>query len=118
MIHELLDIETAGATVDGLAAGTGISGPAARRAINAAARAPVAGSVRTHRQARVILGNPAPTVHDNPRAFLMRVYNRDRAPCHRLDVSDTPRLDRCRPSCVNVARTDHHADQLMQQAMS
>lgn len=29
----------------------------------------------------------------------MYVYNRDRALCHRLDVDDTPRLDRCRPSC-------------------
>lgn len=48
----------------------------------------------------------------------MCVYNRDRALCHRLDVSDTPRLDRCQPSCANVARTDHHADQLLQQAIS
>lgn len=107
-IHELLDIETARATADtltplhgDLAAGTGISGPAARRAIHAAAQAPAfAGSIRTHRQARDILGNPALTVYDNPQAFLMRVYNRYRAPCHRLDVSDTPRLDRCQPSCA------------------
>ena len=123
-IHELLDIETARATADTLTTlnddlthGVGISGPDARRAVHAAAQAPTfAGSIRTRRQARDILGNPALTVYDNPRSFLMCVYNRDRALCHRPDVTDAPRLDRCQPSCANVARTDHHADQLLQHA--
>lgn len=44
--------------------------------------------------------------------------NRDRALCHRLDAVDARRLDRCRPSCANVARTDHHADQLLQHAQT
>jgi hypothetical protein len=65
-IHELLDIETARSTADTLTTlhddlthGAGISGPAARRAIHAAAQASAfAGSIRTHRQARDILGNP------------------------------------------------------------
>ncbi|MGW1027740.1 hypothetical protein ACWD4J_29265 [Streptomyces sp. NPDC002577] len=48
----------------------------------------------------------------------MCVYNRDRALCHRLNVSNTPRLDRCQPSCANVALSDHQADQLLRQAMS
>jgi hypothetical protein len=48
----------------------------------------------------------------------MCVYNRDRALCHRLDAVDARRLDRCRPSCANVARTDHHADQLLQHAQT
>ncbi|MEV5921917.1 integrase [Streptomyces pseudogriseolus] len=125
-IHELLDIETARATADTLTTlhddltqGVGISGPAARRAIHAAAQAPTfTGSIRTHRQARDILGNPALTVYDNPRAFLMCVYNRDRALCHRLDITDAPRLDRCQPSCANIARTDQHADQLRQHAQA
>ncbi|MFE0732087.1 hypothetical protein ACFW2X_28325 [Streptomyces antibioticus] len=125
-IHQLLDIETARATADtlttlhdDLARGVGISGPAARRAIHAAAQAPTfAGSIRTHRQARDILGNPALTVYDNPRSLLMCVYNRDRALCHRLDADDAPRLDRCRPSCANIARTDHHATQLLQHAQA
>ncbi|MHA5052778.1 site-specific integrase [Streptomyces sp. SD15] len=125
-MHELLDIETARATADtlttlhaDLVAGTGISGPAARRAIHAAAQAPAfAGSIRTHCQARDILSNPALAVYDNPRSFLMCVYNSDRALCHRLDVADAPRLDRCRPSCANVARTDHHANQLLQHAQT
>lgn len=123
-IHELLDIETARSTADTLTTlnedlnrGAGISGPAARRAIHAASQAPVfAGSIRTLRQARDILDNPALTVYDNPGAFLMCVYNRERALCHRPQTTDTPRLDRCRPSCANVARTDDHAERLLQHA--
>jgi len=123
-IHELLDLETARATADtltalhqGLAAGTGISGPAARRAFQAAAQAPAfAGSVRTPRQARDILDNPALAVYDNPNSLLMCVYNRDRALCHRADAADSPSLHRCQPSCANIARTDQHAQQLRQRA--
>ncbi|MEU2179857.1 integrase [Streptomyces thermolilacinus] len=123
-IHELLDMETARATADtlttlhdDLAHGAGISGPAARRAIHAAAHAPTfAGSIRTQRQARDILSNPSLTVYDNPRSLLMCVYNRDRALCHRQDATHAPRLDRCRPSCANIARTDHHAAGLLAHA--
>ncbi|GAA3311022.1 hypothetical protein GCM10020295_79660 [Streptomyces cinereospinus] len=75
-----------------------------------------AGSIRTHRQVRDILGNPALTVYDNPHSFLMCVYNRDRALCHRLDGTDAPSLDRCQPSCANIARTDRHADELVHHA--
>jgi hypothetical protein len=58
----------------------------ARRAFYAAAQASAfAGSIRIHRQARDILGNPALNVYDNERSFLMCVYNRERALCHRLD---------------------------------
>lgn len=46
----------------------------------------------------------------------MCVYNRDRALCHRLDIADSLSLDRCRPSCANIARTDRHADELLQHA--
>ncbi|MFI1942774.1 integrase [Streptomyces virginiae] len=119
-IHDLLDIETARATADTLTAlhtdlqaGASISGPAARRAIRAAGQAPAfAGSIRTRRQARDILDNPQLAVYDNPHAFVMCVYDRDRALCHRLDTSDSPSLDRCRPSCTNIARTDDQAAQL------
>lgn len=122
-IHEL-DLETARATADtlttlhqDLAAGTGVSGPAARRAIQAAAQAPAfAGSLRTPRQARDILDDPALAVYDNPNSLLMCVYNRDRALCHRADPGDSPSLHRCKPSCANIARTDRHAQQLRQRA--
>ncbi|WP_327724034.1 integrase [Streptomyces europaeiscabiei] len=125
-IHTLLDIETARATADtlmtlqeSLAEGTGLSGPAARRAIHAAAHAPTfAGSIRTARQARDILGNPALAVHDNPHAYLMCVYNRDKALCHRTDAADTPSLDRCVSSCANITRTDQHTAEMTWQAES
>ncbi|GAA3481728.1 hypothetical protein [Streptomyces yanii] len=48
----------------------------------------------------------------------MCVYNRDHALCHRLDVTDAPSLDRCQPSCANIARTDRHADELVQRAQT
>lgn len=123
-IHDLLDIETARATADTLATlhedlstGAGISGPAARRAIHAAAQAPTfAGSIRSARQARAILRNSSLAVHDNPHAYLMCVYNRDKALCHRLGTGDAPTLDRCVSSCANIARTDRHAAQLTAQA--
>ena len=123
-IHDLLDIETARATADtlatlheALAAGTGVSGPAARRAIHAAAQAPTfVGSIRSTRQAKAILRNPSLAVYNNPNAFLMCVYNRDKALCHRVGTRDTPTLDRCVSTCANIARTDHHAAQLGAQA--
>lgn len=123
-IHDLLDIETARATADTLTAlhtdlqaGASISGPAARRAIRAAGQAPAfTGAIRTSRQARDILDNPQLAVYDNPHAFVMCVYDRDRALCHRLDTTDSPSLDRCRPSCTNIARTDDHAAQLTRRA--
>jgi hypothetical protein len=65
-----------------------------------------------------ILSNPALNVYDNEGSFLMCVYNRERALCHRLDVDAAPRLDRCRPSCANIARTDRHAAQLAQHAQA
>ncbi|MFF0406272.1 hypothetical protein [[Kitasatospora] papulosa] len=119
-IHDLLDIETARATADTLAtlaadraAGGGISGPAARRAILAASQAPAfEGIIFTARQARKLLTNSTLAVHDNPNAFLTCVYNPDKALC-RLRASQTaPSLDRCVPTCANIARTDHHATAL------
>lgn len=63
--------------------GLGISGPAARRAITAAATAPqYTGTVITARQARQILANPQLAVYDNPHTLLMCVYKRDKALCH------------------------------------
>ncbi|WP_129807790.1 hypothetical protein [Streptomyces albidoflavus] len=120
-IHDLLDIETAQATVGTLATlnadlseGVGISGPAARRAINAAAHAPeFIGAVISVRTAQDILDNSQLSVYDNPGGYLMCVYNRDKALCHRLEgQQEAPSLDRCQPPCANVTRTDHHAEQL------
>ncbi len=123
-IHELLDVETARATIDTVADlhadledGTGVSGPAARRAINAAAQAPrFEGVAITRRQARDVLANPDLAVHDNPHALLMCVYKPEKALCQREGAKDTPSLDRCVSSCSNIARTDRQASQLLMRA--
>lgn len=125
-MQDLLDLETALAAADtlaslneGLANGAGISGPAARRAINAARHAPeFAGTIVNARQARALLENPSLTVYDNPSALLMCVYKPDRALCNRITEREAPRLDRCIPSCANIARTDDHAHLLLQEAGS
>ncbi|MEU1506291.1 integrase [Kitasatospora sp. NPDC005748] len=114
-IHTLLDIETVravGDTVTGLHQhlehGGGISGPAARRAIQAAARAPeFAGTTITATTARRYLANDDLMIYDNPNTLLMCVYKRDQALCH--GGTGSPALDRCVPACANIARTDHHA---------
>lgn len=123
-IHDLLDIETARASADTLvslaadrAAGGGISGPAARRAILAAGQAPAfEGVVFTARQARRLLTNSTLAVHDNPRTFLTCVYNPDKALCRLRASQATPSLDRCVATCANIARTDEHAAQLTAKA--
>ncbi|WP_329543499.1 hypothetical protein OG548_00895 [Streptomyces sp. NBC_01356] len=104
-IHDLLDVETARATIDTVADlnadsedGIGISGSAARRAIKAAATAHrYTGNVITARQARQILANPQLAVYDNSSTLLMCVYKRDKALCHR-GIKDTPSLDQCIPT--------------------
>ncbi|MET8212359.1 hypothetical protein ABZT51_41535 [Streptomyces sp. NPDC005373] len=83
-IHDLLDVETARATIDTVADlnaaledGLGVSGPAARRAIKAATIAPqYTGTVITARQARQILANPHLAVHDNPHTLGRRGVER------------------------------------------
>ncbi|WP_327349873.1 integrase [Streptomyces sp. NBC_01321] len=122
-IHELLDVETARATIDTVADlhddledGIGISGPAARRAITAAATAAqYEGTVINARQARQILANPQLAVYDNPNTLLMCVYKRDKALCHR-GIKDTPSLDRCVTTCGNIARTDQHITKILDRA--
>ncbi|MFF1715560.1 hypothetical protein [Streptomyces sp. NPDC058268] len=123
-IHDLLDVETARATIDTVAdlhadlqSGAGVSGPAARRAINAAAQAPRFEGVIIEADTAVkVLANPDPAVHDNPLALVMCVYKREKALCHREGTKDTPALDHCVSTCANIARTDRQADQLQQRA--
>jgi integrase len=125
-IHNLIDLETARATADTLAAlhetlqdGGGISGPAARRAIRAAATAPrFAGTPITLSSARKLLKNEDAMIYDNPHALVLCHYKRDRALCHRDGARDTPSLDHCVPGCGNVARTDRQAAQLRERALA
>ncbi|MFJ9085738.1 integrase [Streptomyces sp. NPDC102384] len=123
-IHDLIDIETVRAVADTLAQlndhladGTGISGPAARRAIKAAAHAPrFEGTIVNATTARRLLANDDALLYDNPRAFLLCHYKRDQALCHRDDLREMPRLDHCVPSCGNIVRTDQHANALRARA--
>ncbi|MGW7041521.1 hypothetical protein ACWGDT_02145 [Streptomyces avermitilis] len=124
-IHDLFDVETARATIDTVADlnaaledGLGVSGPAARRAIKAAASAAqFTGTVISARQARQLLANPHLAVYDNPHALLMCVCKRDKALCHR-GLKDVPSLDQWVPACANIARTDQHAAGLRRRATS
>jgi len=123
-IHELLDMETVRAVADTVAdlhddldSGGGVSGPAARRAITAAATAPrFAGTVITARTVRRLLANEDAMIYDNPHAFLLCHYKREQALCHRDGIKDTPSLDHCVPGCGNIVRTDQHATQLRDRA--
>ncbi|HWO58947.1 MAG TPA: integrase [Umezawaea sp.] len=123
-IHDLIDIETVRAVAvtvadlhDDLGAGGRVSGPAARRAIKAAAIAPrFAGTVITTTTARRLIANEDAMIYDNPHAVLLCHYKRATALCHRDGVKDTPSLDHCVPGCGNVIRTDRHALQLRERA--
>jgi hypothetical protein len=125
-IHDLIDLETARAVADTVADlhdhlgnGGGISGPAARRAIRAAATAPrFAGTPITLASARKLLKNEDALIYDNPHALVLCHYKRDRALCHRDGIKDTPSLDRCVPGCGNIARTDQQAAQLRDRALA
>jgi hypothetical protein len=123
-IHELIDVETVLATADtvadlkdGMQAGEGISGPAARRVIKAAARATIfEGTTITATSARKLIVNEDVMIYDNPQAFVLCHYKRAQALCHRDSVKDTPSLDHCVPGCGNIVRTDRHAARLRARA--
>ncbi|WP_078912937.1 hypothetical protein [Streptomyces sp. NRRL S-646] len=123
-IHELIDIETVRAVADTVAdlhddleAGGGVSGPAARRAINAAAQAPrFAGTIITATTARRLPANEDALLYDNPHALLLCHYRREQALCHRDIERETPNLDHCVAGCGNIVRTDQHAAQLRDRA--
>ncbi|HUZ25273.1 MAG TPA: hypothetical protein VMV07_16075 [Streptosporangiaceae bacterium] len=123
-IHDLIELETAFATADTAAAlredldnGGGISGPAARRAIMAAAAASrFAGVPVTLAAARKLLKNEDAMIYDNPHALVICHYKREKALCHRDGTRDTPSLDHCVPGCGNIARTDTQAAQLRERA--
>ncbi|MFI0424042.1 hypothetical protein [Spongiactinospora sp. 9N601] len=119
-IHELIDLETVRAVADtvadlrdGIQAGEGLSGPAARRVINAATRATVfEGAITNAATARKLIANEDLMIYDNPQAFVLCHYKRAQALCHRDGLKDTPTLDHCVPGCGNIVRTDRHAASL------
>lgn len=124
-IHQLLDLETARAVAehlsevhDALHHGGGVSGPAARRLIHAAREEHhrFGGILTTPRQAKALLSDPALTVFENADAYLICNYDPCRALCNPDNaaggLASTPSLDRCQPTCPNIARTDSHARQI------
>ncbi|WP_335992362.1 hypothetical protein [Glycomyces sp. MUSA5-2] len=126
-IHELLDFETARSVADYLSdlgsqldAGTGVSGPAAQRLIQAVAQQgeQFGGIITTERQARALLSDPLLNVFENKKAYLTCNYDPHKALCHpeRAAKRTAPSLDRCAKGCANAARTDEHARQLRTEA--
>ncbi|TSE01720.1 integrase [Skermania sp. ID1734] len=130
-IHDILDLETARAVAEhlsdveeSLADGGKVSGPAARRLILAAheQHRRFGGMVLNQRQAKALLSDPALTVFHNPEAYLSCNYDPAQAQCNPENLASqrkrptTPSLDRCRPSCANIARTDSDASQLRERA--
>ena len=98
-----------------LAAGEGVSGPAAERLIGAVTeyKARFGGSVITRRDAKTLLKDPSLHVYDNPEQFLACCYNETQALCHPSNdrqpgIGRSPDVLRCDPKCANVARTDSH----------
>ncbi|MER7672291.1 hypothetical protein ABTY61_28055 [Kitasatospora sp. NPDC096128] len=119
-IHTVLDVETALAAADTaarlrdqLAAGERISGPAAQRALTAAADVPrFEGRIvpRTFAaKARAYLARDGIVLFDNPDALLICAFKRDTALCEPDPGANTPRQYDCRPGCANTVRIDTHA---------
>ncbi|MFH8379107.1 integrase [Streptomyces cyaneofuscatus] len=126
-IHAVLDVETALAAADtaarlrdSVAAGEKVSGPAARRALTAAAHVPrFEGRIvpRTFaRKAAAFLAPDGIVLYDNPDAFLICAFKHDNALCEPEPGATAPWQYDCRPGCGNTVRTDTHARQLRERA--
>ena len=108
-----------------LAAGEGVSGPAAEPFVGSLKEynAQFPGSVLTRRDAKVLLKNPSLHVYDNPEQYLACCYDESQALCHpsndrRPGIRQSPDLLRCDPKCANTVRTDSHMDALGEEVKS
>lgn len=126
-IHSVLDVETALAAADTaahlrerVAAGEKVSGPAAHRALAAAATAPrFEGRIvpKTFaKKAAAFLARDGVVLFDNPDAFLICAFKRDNALCAPDPGATAPKQYDCQPGCGNTVRTDTHARQLRERA--
>ncbi len=125
-LGRVLDIETARSMADYLSDlsdriehGEGVSGPAARRMIKAAADAKTRfeGMFLTPKQTEAVLREPEFQVYDNPAAFLTCNNDPSKALCHPDRAlggqrDRPPATDRCDPACSNISRTDQHITRL------
>ncbi len=105
---------------DRAAAGEKISGPAARRALTAAAHAPRFEGRYVPRtfakKASAFLARDGIVLYDNPDAFLICAFKHDNALCEPEPGATAPRQYDCRPGCGNTVRTDTHARLLSERA--
>ncbi|MEV4338039.1 integrase [Streptomyces sp. NPDC049590] len=126
-MHSVLDVETALAAADTaaklqdrIAAGEKVSGPAARRALTAAATAPkFEGRIvpaTFAKKAAQFLGRDGIVLFDNPEAMLICAFKRDKALCEPGPGAHAPRQYDCRPGCGNAVRTDTHARLMRERA--
>ncbi|WP_188186965.1 integrase [Nonomuraea sp. SYSU D8015] len=126
-IHSVLDVETALAAADTAAhlrdqaaAGERISGPAARRALAAAADTPRFEGQHVTRgfakKAAKFLARDGVVLYDNSDAFLICAFKHDNALCEPDPGATAPRQYACQTGCGNAVRTDTHAQQLRQKA--
>lgn len=126
-LHSELDVETALAAADTaahlrdrIAAGEGISGPAARRAITATVHAPrFEGRLvpKTFaKKAAAYLARDGIVLFDNPEAFLICAFKRDTALCEPAPDATAPNQFACQAGCGNAVRTDSHARELGKRA--
>lgn len=126
-IHSVLDVETALAAADTaahlrdrVAAGEKVSGPAAHRALAAAATAlRFEGRIVTKaftKKAAAFLSRDGVVLFDNPEAFLICAFKRDNALCAPDPGETAPKQYDCQPGCGNAVRTDTHARQLRERA--
>lgn len=126
-LQDLLDFETARSVAahlsrahEDMSSGDGISGPAAAGFVAALheQHEQFNGLVTSQRQATSLLRNQRLTVFQNEKTFLWCQFRPETALClsRAEDATTTPRLDHCKPSCSNVARTDRQAAQLRAEA--
>ncbi|WP_024754433.1 hypothetical protein [Streptomyces exfoliatus] len=126
-IHAELDVETALAAADTaaklkdrMAAGEKISGPAARRALTAAATTPrFEGKIVTAKfaqKAASFLARDGLVLFDNPNAHLICVFKRDTALCDPDPNAVAPNQFACELGCGNAIRTDTDARGLRERA--
>lgn len=126
-MHSVLDVETALAAADTaarlrdrIAAGEKVSGPAARRALTAAATTPrFEGRIvpKTFaKKAAAFLARDGVVLFDNPNAMLICAFKRETALCDPEPGATAPRQYACQSGCGNTVRTDSHARQLRERA--
>ncbi|MBT2401476.1 hypothetical protein [Streptomyces sp. ISL-100] len=102
---------------DRLAAGEGVSGPAAGRYMAAASeyKNKYAGAFVSKRQLKAIRTNSKLQLFEHEGALLACNFDPYTAPCQRDQPGQeparrTPSHNRCVPTCPNIARTDTHIE--------